>query len=107
MKSKVFGYICYFIPTSVFLLSVWSFLISPNLFYCSDWDPYFDFIPPFVYGPQNGDYFIVDQKLVWLIWLFFIILIIFIPSYLVMLDERREIATKKKAHIKKYSLSKK
>jgi len=52
-------------------MSVWSFVLSKNLFYCSDPIPLVDFIPPFVHKTApgnyiiiNGDYFLVDEKIV-------------------------------------------
>ena len=90
--SWTYKYILFFIPTSIIIILLWSFVISDNLYYCSDKIPLLDFFPPFVHGPligdrhiiSTGDYFLVNEKLVWAFWLFLVSLIFLVPYYLVI-----------------------
>ena len=79
-------------------MSLWSFVISSNLFYCSDSVPFLDFIPPFVHGSQFGDFFIVNPNIVYVLWLLLIFLIFIVPYYLVV---RVNLKKKKKGKINK------
>lgn len=64
----------------------WTTLVNGNLYYCSDKVPFLDFIPPFVHTAGQfgsiGDYFIVDEKVVWAVWFLLIGLILLIPYVL-------------------------
>lgn len=78
---------------------LWSFVISDNLYYCSDKIPFLHFFPPFVHKPVigddiilTGDYFIINEKLVWAMWLFLVSLMFLVPCYLLS-----RISAKKKA----------
>lgn len=96
MKT-ILRYLFFFIPTALVIVSIWSFVISANLFYCSDPLPFMDFLPPFSHGSQVGDYYIVNEKLVWMLWTFLVVLIFLIPYYLVSkTSPKKKRSTKKK-----------
>lgn len=77
---------------------LWDLIISDSLYYCSDKIPFFDFFPPFVHERvgniviTSGDYFLVNEKLVYAFWFFLLSLMFLIPYYLV-----GRISTKNKA----------
>lgn len=77
---------------------LWSFVISDNLYYCSDKIPFLDFFPPFVHGSLvgdrhiilTGDYFLVNEKLVYTFWFFLVSLMFLIPYYLVSRNNEKK-----------------
>ena len=72
-------YLLLLIPSYIVGALIWSFLIDGTLYYCSDKMPFFDFFPPFVHGVDRGDYYIADEKAVWIAWFGFIVTILFVP----------------------------
>ena len=68
MKKKILLYLVLIIPSYLLFAGIWSFLVSPNFFVCTDPIPFLDFHPPFVHGSQYGDYFILSPLSTYLAW---------------------------------------
>lgn len=78
-------YVFFLFPSLIVGKLLWTIFVDGKLYYCSDRTPFLDFIPPFVHTGQfgpTGDYFVVDEKIVWAVWFLFIGLILFIPYIL-------------------------
>ena len=67
------------------VITFWSGYVDGNLYYCSDKIPVLDFIPPFVHGSINGDYYIAPAGLVYFIWALLLIILGSLPFILLKL----------------------
>ncbi len=74
-------YVLFLIPSLIVGLLIWTLFIDGKLYYCSDKVHVLDFIPPFVHGPQYGDYYIAHPIVVWGIW-FLLFGLIIVPPYI-------------------------
>lgn len=83
MNLKIFLYLALVLPVALVVMGFWYLVIDGNLYYCSDKIPLVDFIPPFVHSQEYGDYFIIDERWVWTIWIASLGIILFIPHFIV------------------------
>ena len=72
-------YLALLLPILILIAGLWSIFIDGNLYYSSDKIPILDFHPPFVHGPQVGDYFIAPQIVVHSLWFFSVGIVVYMP----------------------------
>lgn len=85
-------YLFLLVPSFLIVTFAWSFFVDGKLYYCSDWFPIGDFIPPFVHGIYGnhstyGDYFIAPEWVVYLVWVIAVITIFLLPLIFIKFKE--------------------
>ena len=92
----IFEYFLFLVPSFLLISLFWSFFVDGKLYYCSDWFPFFDFIPPFVHGSQYGDYFIVNKYIVWTLWIILPVTMFCVPLVVMRINKVKKISLRQK-----------